>query len=94
MASTDLLHDANYELVAETDKKALSMIAGLDEAGLESAWSFELQVCCGIEPVLTLMQFAELERVESGSILKYRNSGDDYPESRGSWVVGYGSVIF
>ena len=24
----------------------------------------------------------------------YRNSGDDHPESRGQWVVGYGAVIF
>ena len=70
------------------------MIAGLDEVGLESAWSFDTQVCCGISPVLTLMQFVKLEGRENGSTLRYCNSGEDHPESRGSWVVGYGAVIF
>lgn len=94
VASTDLLHDADYELVSDTDRETLSKIAALDESGLEASWSFEHQVCCGIGPVLTLMQFAKTQGRESGLVLKYRNSGDDHPESRGSWVVGYGAVCF
>jgi len=94
VASTDLLHDADYELVSDTDRGTLSKIAALDMDGLAKTWSFEHQVCCGIAPVLTLMEFAETQGVESGSILRYRNSGDDHPESRGAWVVGYGAVSF
>jgi AmmeMemoRadiSam system protein B len=94
VASTDLLHDASYERVCNTDKKTLSKIAALDETGLKDAWSFAEQVCCGIGPVLTTMRFAKLQGAESGTILRYRNSGDDHPESRGNWVVGYGAVVF
>jgi len=94
VASTDLLHNADYETVSDTDRVTLSKIAALDEVGLEESWSFDHQVCCGIAPVLTLMEFAETQGVESGSVLRYRNSGDDHPESRGSWVVGYGAVSF
>jgi len=94
VASTDLLHSASYELVGATDKKTMAMIAGLDEAGLTGGWSFEHQVCCGISPVVTLMKYVRMCGVESGTVLRYRNSGDDYPESRGSWVVGYGAVSF
>lgn len=94
VASTDLLHDASYERVCSTDKKTLAKIAALDEAGLKAAWSFAEQVCCGVGPVLTTMRFAKLQGADSGSVLRYRNSGDDHPESRGSWVVGYGAVVF
>jgi AmmeMemoRadiSam system protein B len=94
VASTDLLHDPDYELVTATDKHTLKLITSLDVTGLESAWRFDHQVCCGIGPVLTLMKFAELQGCKSGRLLYYRNSGDDYPESRGSWVVGYGAVVF
>jgi MEMO1 family protein len=94
VASTDLLHDASYDRVAATDRKTLAMIAALDETGLKNAWSPREQVCCGIGPVLTLLEYAKMQGVESGILLKYRNSGDDHPESRGSWVVGYGSVVF
>ncbi len=94
VASTDLLHDASYERVAKTDKQTLAKIAGLDDKGLKAAWSYEEQVCCGIGPVLTVMKFAKLMGAEYGEVLRYRNSGDDHPESRGQWVVGYGAVVF
>ncbi len=94
VASTDLLHDASYEKVCSTDKETLAKIAALDDAGLAESWSFAEQVCCGIMPVLTTMRFAKQQGAESGSMLRYRNSGDDHPESRGSWVVGYGAVVF
>ncbi len=94
VASTDLLHDASHEKVTKTDEKTLARIAALDEDGLEAAWSFAEQVCCGIGPVLTTMRFAKLQATGPGTILRYRNSGDDHPESRGSWVVGYGAAVF
>jgi hypothetical protein len=94
VASTDLLHDASYERVSHTDRTTLQQIADLDERGLRNAWSPAEQICCGIGPVLTLLKYARLQGVESGTLMKYRNSGDDHPESRGSWVVGYGSVVF
>ena len=94
LASTDLLHDPDYDKVTRSDKVTLEEIVTLDEAGLAGTWSYDNQVCCGIMPVLTLMKFVRLQGVEKGEILGYRNSGDDHPESRGNWVVGYGSVIF
>ena len=94
VASTDLLHDPDYDKVTATDHSTLEMISGLDESGLSGAWSYEHQVCCGIAPVLTLLRFVKLRGVDSGTVLHYRNSGDECPESRGSWVVGYGAVVF
>lgn len=94
IASTDLLHDADYEKVAKTDKTTLDKIASMDAEGLSGSWSYGNQVCCGVMPVLTVMKLAKELGSAKGSILYYRNSGDDFPESRGQWVVGYGSVVF
>ncbi len=94
VSSTDLLHDASYDRVSAADRKTLGLIAALDGKGLENAWSYAEQVCCGIGPVLTVMQHAALQGAETGEVLKYRNSGDDHPESRGTWVVGYGAAVF
>lgn len=94
IASTDLLHDPDYSKVTRTDQASLEMIAHLEADKLASEWSFDNQVCCGIMPVLTAILFAKESGATNGEILHYRNSGDDYPESKGSWVVGYGSVIF
>ena len=94
VASTDLLHDADYDRVSRVDKQTLAMITALDARGLAHAWSPSSQVCCGIAPVLTLLKYMILHQVECGSLLTYCNSGDDHPESRGDWVVGYGSVVF
>jgi AmmeMemoRadiSam system protein B len=94
MASTDLLHDPDYERVARTDKQTLACIAALDEKGLLGDWSYGNQLCCGIMPVLTALRFARDQHCTSGTVLYYRNSGDDFPESRGNWVVGYGAVAF
>lgn len=94
LASTDLLHDADYHKVTQTDKETLQMISALDAQGLTSKWSYANQLCCGIGPVLTAMKWAAYHGCNAGSILQYRNSGDDFPESRGEWVVGYGAVAF
>jgi AmmeMemoRadiSam system protein B len=93
IASTDLLHDSDYALVTRTDRHTLSMIEALDHEGLREAWTPDHQVCCDIGPVLATMA---LTRSMDGSARKlaYRNSGDDFPESRGHWVVGYGAVVF
>lgn len=94
VASTDLLHDPNYAKVSRTDAKTLESIAKLDEQELLKGWSYDNQLCCGLVPVLAVMRFSKLQGCKNGHVLKYRNSGDDFPESRGSWVVGYGSVVF
>jgi AmmeMemoRadiSam system protein B len=94
VASTDLLHDPDYDRVTKTDKATLKLVAALDHEALAKAWSPSSQVCCGIGPVLAAMQFAEAQGAKAGTVLHYRNSGDDHPESRGSWVVGYGAVVF
>ncbi len=94
VASTDLLHDADYNLVSKTDAATMALIAGMEHEKLEENWSFGNQTCCGISAVLAAMRFAESQGVVKGTQLCYCNSGDDFPESRGNWVVGYGSVVF
>jgi len=94
VASTDLLHDPDYDLVTKTDQVTLGQIGALDYTGLAKRWQGDFQVCCGIGPVLTALRFAAAQGCQTGTVLRYRNSGDDVPSSRGSWVVGYGAVVF
>ncbi len=94
VASSDMLHNPDHELVSETDRRTLDKIEAMDVAGLRSEWSYSNQILCGLSPVRAAMKWAGLRGVSKGTVLQYRNSGDDYPESRGSWVVGYGSVVF
>ncbi len=94
VGSTDMLHDPDYELVTKTDKVTLDRVAAMDHAGIMKSWGYSKQVFCGIGPVETVMQFSESQGCKKGTVLKYRNTGDDYPESRGNWVVGYGAVVF
>jgi len=94
VSSTDLLHDADYDKVTRTDAATLKRIAALEDEALVKSWSPHQQVCCGLMPVLTAIRFARAQGCAAGQVLRYRNSGDDYPESRGEWVVGYGAVVF
>jgi len=94
VASTDLLHDPDYELVGRTDRATLARIAAMDSSGVQQSWRHSRQICCGVGPVLALMHFAAARGCTEGTVLHYRNSGDDFPESRGQWVVGYGAVVF
>jgi AmmeMemoRadiSam system protein B len=94
VASTDMLHDASYDLVTKTDRETLKKIEALDHESLAGSWTYSRQVLCGIGPVLTAMKYAEGQGCKRGTVVHYRNSGDDFPESRGNWVVGYGSVVF
>ena len=41
-----------------------------------------------------MLRFASQMGCRAGLRLYARNSGDDFPESRGEWVVGYGAVVF
>ena len=94
LASTDMLHDPDYDLVTKTDRDTLAKVELMDHAAVAKLWKPSKQVFCGIAPVLAVMRFAELQGCHKGTVLHYRNSGDDSPESRGSWVVGYSSVVF
>jgi len=94
IASTDMLHDADYDLVTRTDKATLEKVKAMDHEGLMKEWSGRKQTFCGICPVLTVIRYAEALGCKQATVLHYRNSGDDYPESRGNWVVGYGAVVF
>jgi len=93
VASTDLLHDPDYESVAQTDRATLEHIVALDSEALCAAWAPGHQVCCGLAPVLAAMAHARAHGA-TGRLLHYCNSGDEYPASRGDWVVGYGAVVF
>jgi AmmeMemoRadiSam system protein B len=94
VASTDMLHDPSHELVSATDRDTLVQMETMDEIGLMERWSPAFQVCCGISPVATMMRYSRAMGCNRGHILHYRNSGDDFPESRGQWVVGYASAVF
>ena len=94
VASSDMLHDPDYALVARTDKASLEKVRAMDDAGLLQDWTGAHQTFCGICPVVTVMRYARALGCKQPAILRYRNSGDDFPESRGQWVVGYGAVVF
>jgi len=94
VASTDMLHDPDYDLVSQTDAKTLEKLSAMDSDGLRKEWGYDKQIFCGIGPVVAAMKFARAQGAKKGSVLYYRNSGDDFPESRGRWVVGYGSAVF
>jgi hypothetical protein len=94
MASTDLLHSPDYELVTRTDRRTLAQIVDMKTESLRDSWDYANQVCCGIGPVLAAVKFAAKRGCPSGLLLHYRNSGDDFPDSRGNWVVGYSAVVF
>ena len=94
IASSDMLHDPDYSLVTRTDKESLKRVAAMDYEGIRRDWDYSRQTFCGIGPVLAAMRFSERKGCRKGTVLIYRNSGDDFPESRGRWVVGYGAVVF
>lgn len=94
VASSDMLHDPDYEKVSLIDQGTLERMRLLDIQGLAKAWEPSHQILCGIGPVLVAMEFAAAQGVKEGTVLCYQNSGDLFPQSRGRWVVGYGSVIF
>lgn len=94
VASTDLLHDPDYDKVKKTDAETLKNLTAMDDAALIRGWSPRNQICCGLMPVLAAVRFAREQGADGGRLLRYRNSGDDHPESRGEWVVGYGAVVY
>lgn len=94
IASSDMLHDSSYERVRKTDQATLRKTIAMDITGLLHDWDYSQQIFCGIGPVVTAIKFAGRRGCAKGTLLRYRNSGDDYPESRGQWVVGYGAVAF
>ncbi len=94
VASSDMLHDPSYERVRKTDLATLKKVASMDIPGILRSWDFTQQVFCGISPVVATMQYAIQLGCSKAITLRYRNSGDDFPESRGQWVVGYGAVAF
>lgn len=94
VASSDMLHDPDYSLVTKTDKATLEKVKAMDSQAVLRTWDYSKQVFCGIAPVLAVMQFSQAQGCKTAHVLRYRNSGDDFPESRGEWVVGYGAVAF
>jgi len=94
VASSDMLHDPDYDLVTRTDKATLKIVESMDDKKLLQGWSYDRQIFCGMAPVAVAMRFAAGQECKQGTVLKYENSGDKHPESRGQWVVGYGAVVF
>ena len=94
IASSDMLHDPDYDRVRKTDQATLRKVAAMDAVGVMREWDYSQQVFCGIAPVVAAMKYAQAQGCSKASVLRYRNSGDDHPESRGQWVVGYSAVAF
>lgn len=94
VASSDMLHDADYDLVTRTDKATLQIVAAMEDTKLLQEWGYDRQTFCGLGPAVVTMRFAAGQGCKKGTVLKYENSGDKHPESRGQWVVGYGAVVF
>jgi len=94
VASSDMLHDPDYDLVTRTDKATLKIVEAMDDKKLLQEWNYDRQTFCGMAPVVAAMRFAAAQGCKKGVVLKYENSGDMHPESRGQWVVGYGAVVF
>jgi AmmeMemoRadiSam system protein B len=94
VASSDMLHDPDYDLVTRTDKATLKLVEAMDDKKLLQEWGYDRQTFCGMAPVITTIRFAARQKCEKAVVLKYENSGDKHPESRGQWVVGYGAVVF
>lgn len=94
VASSDMLHHPDYSLVTRTDQASLKQVASLKTGDMLKAWSYENQTFCGMSAVAVMMRFVEKQGVREGIVLRYRNTGDDHPESRGNWVVGYAAVAF
>lgn len=94
IASSDMYHDPDYDLVTRTDKKTLKDVEAMDWKKITADWNYRHQIFCGMGPVIATMRFAEDHGCKQGTVLFYRNNGDDFPESRGQWVVGYGAVVF
>lgn len=93
VASSDLLHDPDYAKVRATDVQTLARVAALDWRGLLAEWRPDHQPLCGVAAAATALAHAAIRGCAKGTLLHYRNSGDDFPESRGEWVVGYGAVV-
>lgn len=94
IASSDMLHDPDYSLVTRIDGETLEKVKAMDWETIREGWRPSKQIFCGIMPVLAAMRFARSQGCQKGTVLNYRNSGDDFPDSRGQWVVGYASVVF
>jgi AmmeMemoRadiSam system protein B len=94
VASSDMLHDPDYDLVTRTDRATLKIIEAMDDKKLLQEWSPARQIFCGMMPVVVTMRFTAAQKCAQGTVLKYENSGDRHPEGRGQWVVGYGAVVF
>jgi len=94
IASSDMMHHPDYERVTRTDRATLEKVKAMDYASIREDWTHDKQIFCGVGPVLTVMRYAALQGCKKGRVLYYCNSGDDFPESRGRWVVGYGSIVF
>ena len=94
IASSDLLHDPDYNHVTQTDQASLKNVAAMKTQELLDRWSYDNQIFCGMSAVNATMRFVEKQGCREGIVLRYSNTGDDHPDSRGKWVVGYGAVVF
>ncbi|NQT92568.1 MAG: AmmeMemoRadiSam system protein B [Lentisphaerae bacterium] len=47
VASTDLLHDADYDRVTKSDKVTLKKVGAMDHAGILKSWDFSNRSCAG-----------------------------------------------
>ena len=101
VASSDLSHYPDYDVACSADLDLLNKIVQGNISDVhshvkttESKHITGLSTCaCGLGPIMTIMEFADLRGVSHRTLVSYANSGDATigDDSR---VVGYGAIAF
>ncbi|NHJ03126.1 MAG: AmmeMemoRadiSam system protein B [Candidatus Heimdallarchaeota archaeon] len=90
IASSDLSHEHNYDLVVKNDQTMLSYLEKGDLNGAEQYRKHVSMTMCGFGPVFTLIRTAATFGKPIVKVLKYANSSDIHPG--GGYTVGYASI--
>ncbi len=90
VASTDMYHGGDYQVLEATDNLTISYLKNMDSAGLYYGLREEkLQLCGGFGVVTALILSKELGHKKL-QVLKYTNSAEVIG-AKSSWMVGYAS---
>ena len=94
VASSDMLHHANHQLVEQTDRETIALTEKMDYQGLLKKWDYDNQIYCGITAVIPTMIYCIKQGCKKGMTLDLTNSEIVTKKRNSGWVVGYGAVIF
>ncbi|ELP94901.1 hypothetical protein EIN_249450 [Entamoeba invadens IP1] len=94
VASSDMLHDEDFNLVEKTDRVTADLTENVDFDGLLKNWSYENQIFCGITAVVPLMMYCKAVGCKKAITADLTNSEKVTGKRNSGWVVGYGAFIF